>query len=303
MYRALIMATLFLSASVSFAGKPAPAQPPPPPATNYVPAIAYSSHSGKTSTLFLANQDGSNAISVYSSSKNITEIDLAPGGGKIAFSESGALKVLSYTASPSAVVVTGIVQLDVNAASPDFSLDGSKIVYQGASLTGSEVRIISSSGGVPHSVLPGAVFSTIYLHSNNRIAYFKRNPVGGAYELYVVDLDANDNVVSSSIVLSTSSQVFKAMEDIDSARTKDSILITANYPTSIRLIELDLSTNTLIDRVAGFRGHFSSDDSKIIYTDSSTDQIYKYSILSNSSVQLTNTNPRSVDYGFTDYMP
>ena len=50
--------------------------------TAYDPRIAYTQHSGQTSSLFMANADGSHAVKIASGTA-INAIDFAPGGGRM----------------------------------------------------------------------------------------------------------------------------------------------------------------------------------------------------------------------------
>jgi len=244
--------------------------------TAYNPTVAYTSVAGKTTYLYLANADGSHAVSVASSSTGITGIDFTPGGGRIAFSDKRVgLKVLGYTASNSGITLNGSVQLlDPGSTSgPDFSSDGSRILYYKAATQTAPGGIygIASAGGTPVFLYPGSgVISQRWLRpatNGNAFAFLKLSGQY-VYEIWTVQLDGNDQALGSGVVLSTATQVFKGIEDFDTARTRDALLITADYPTTNRVVEFNLQSRALID-VAGptFRVHYSADDSRIVSTD------------------------------------
>lgn len=247
--------------------------------TFYDPTVAYTLAAGRATYLYLANGDGSHAVSVANSSSGITGIDFAPGGGRIAFSDQRVgVKVFGYTASNSGITLNGSVQLlDPGSTSgPDFSSDGSRILYyKGATQTSpGGIYAIASAGGTPVFLYPGAgVITQRWLRpttNGDAFAVLKLLSVNGqsVYEIWTVQLDANDQVVSAGSVLSTASQVFKGIEDFDTARTRDALLITADYPTTNRVVELDLQSLAIKD-VAGptFRVHYSANDSQIVSRD------------------------------------
>lgn len=287
MYRILLFASLFLAATVSHA--------------QFNPEVAYTQVSGKSSYIYLSNQDGSNAVRIFTASnKSITDVDIAPGGGKIAFSESGVLKLLSYSVSGSSIIVSSVVTLDSSGGEPNFSPDGSKIVYISQS-SSRQLRLISSSGGVPKILVDSLGWAPAFMHTGDRIVQYKRNFSASSFEIEMLNLDLNDDVISSSVIFSTAGQpLAQGIEDIDTARTKDSILITANTPSGIRLVELDVNLNSIQDHAAGFRGHFSNDDSEIVYTSVARDFLYTLNI---SSSVVTKLNSRKSNFGFTDWKP
>ena len=104
----------------------------------------------------------------------------------------------------------------------------------------------------------------------NAFAFLKALPHGPNvpvdYEIWTVLLNANNQVLSVGPVVSTLSQDFKAIEDFDIARTRNALLIAANYPTTGRFVEFNLGTRQLIDKGGpGSRPSYSADDSRIIY--------------------------------------
>jgi hypothetical protein len=243
-------------------------------ATAYDPTVAYVQLSGNSANLYVANADGSHAIRLASGYKAISGIDFAPGGGRIAFADRQGLKVVTYTASNSGITVNSTVQLSSGIfGSPDFSSDGTRILYyQVTAPVG--FRAIPASGG-----------ASVFLHAGsglgvgrwlrpadlgNAFAFLKAVPHGPNvpvdYEIWTVLLDANDQVISAGPVLSTATQAFKSIEHFDTAHTRNALLIAADYPTVIDMVDFDLETGVVTDtNVHGFQMHYSADDSHIVF--------------------------------------
>jgi len=123
--------------SIVFSGFALAAKPPPPPPPSPPnPQIAYRILSGKSVKLMVADENGTNASSLYTSSTSFT-FDLAPRAQRqISIvdgpSNSTVLKLLTYTTNGSGVFVPSSVQTLGPARSgshSDFSPDGTKIAY------------------------------------------------------------------------------------------------------------------------------------------------------------------------------
>jgi hypothetical protein len=104
----------------------------------------------------------------------------------------------------------------------------------------------------------------------NAFAFLKAVPHGPNvpvdYEIWTVLLDANDQVISAGPVLSTATQAFKSIEHFDTAHTRNALLIAADYPTVIDMVDFDLETGVVTDtNVHGFQMHYSADDSHIVF--------------------------------------
>ena len=132
--------------------------------TAFDPKIAYTSYEGNADNLYVANSDGSNRFIVYKVGKvRLGAIDMAPvdaadpGLRKIAFTQSGVLKMVRFrvfAAGPSVLDVTSLDAVGApyqGAILPDFSPDGSKLVYikKTPTINGTEptdIYIVSASG-------------------------------------------------------------------------------------------------------------------------------------------------------------
>ena len=265
MYRFLASLALFLAATTAWAQ------------TAYDPTVAYTKLAGSTTYLYLANGDGTHAVSVASSANGFAGIDLAPGGNRVAFSDKTGLKVLNYSASNTGIVVNSVTLLvaGIYTSSPDFSYDGNRVLYYNYETQASSggVYAVSAGGGTPVLLFLGPGYAPRWLRPTsygNAFVFMKHFPVGtgDVYEIWKVLLDGSDNVVGTATVLSTASQAFKGIEDFDTARTRDALLITANYPTGIRIVDFDLRSGAVADKAVNtYRVHYSADDSRIISTD------------------------------------
>lgn len=268
-----LLLRLLTAAIVMLAAAPAWGQ------SAYNPEIAYTQTSGKTTSLYLANRDGSRAVRVFATPDGITGVDFAPGGNRIAFTNPKGLNVLSYSASDTGITVGPVIPLVVGiVGGPDFSPDGSRILFhQISSQVPSRYRAVNASGGTPVTLYEvSSITSARWLRSDtlrNAFAFVK--PITGpnvaaVYEIWTVLLDANDQVEAAGPVLSTSTQAFKVIEDFDIAHTRDALLLSVSYPVGHPnpndIVEFDLVSGLVTDRVgAGYRAHYSADDSRIIY--------------------------------------
>ena len=283
--------------------------------TTYDPKIAYTQISGQTNYLYLANADGSRAVRVATATGDINGVDFAPGGGRIAFSDRAGLKVVSYTASNTSITVNSVVTLvGARVAPPDFSDDGNRILYYQSATTvePSGFRAVPAAGGTPvllfqdtsggqgrwlRSAVMGNAFAFLKV-----VGHGPNVPVD--YEIWTVLLDGNDTVISAGSSVSTASQAFKAIEDFDISRTRNSLLITANYPSTVSIVEFDLASGVVTDKgVSGFRAHYSADDSRIIFRNlpylGSADYVNSFDLNTGYTTRLT----KKGSYGVTDARP
>jgi hypothetical protein len=153
--------------------------------------------------------------------------------------------------------------------SPDFSPDGSRIIYRDSDV--GRIRAIPSAGGTPVDLYDGPCGRPRWLRAElgNAFACYSTRYVPGTsyFEIWVVLLDGADQVVSAGPVLSTETQAFKNFTDFDVAHTRNSVVITVSYPTTMRTIEFNLETGAITDRGAlGQMVHFSADDSRLVGT-------------------------------------
>jgi hypothetical protein len=245
--------------------------------TAYDPAIAYTQVQGRTTYVYVANADGSHAVRVASSSSYINGADFAPGGGRIAYTGGDGLHVVQYTASNSGVTVNSNTALAAGTIGlSDFSPDGSRILYYqiGSGPTPSGFRVVQASGGAP--VLVHAAVSLGPCHwlrtqeMGNAFAFLATVPHGPNvpvdYEIRVALMDENYQVTSVSTVLTTANQAFKAIEDFDTARTRNALVVAANFPTAQRIVDYDIAAGQLTDLgSSGIRVHYNANDSAVVF--------------------------------------
>jgi Tol biopolymer transport system component len=245
--------------------------------TAYDPAIAYTQAQGRSTHLYVANADGSHAVRIASTTYSINGADFAPGGGRIAFTGTEGLRVVQYTATNSGVTVNGNTLLAAGTIGlSDFSADGSRLLYYqiGNTTASSGFRVIPAGGGTP--VLVHAAVADGHCHwlrsqeMGNAFAYLAAVGHGPNvpvdYEIRVVLMDESDQVTSVSTVLTTANQAFKAISDFDIARTRNALVVAANFPTALRILDYDIGTMQLADLGgSGTRVHYNANDSAVVF--------------------------------------
>lgn len=245
----------------------------------YDPRVAYTVTSGKSADLYLANEDGSHAQRVATGFQGIYGIDLAPGGGRIAFTDGKGLKLLSYTILLSGIRVDSEILLVPAVKSLlDFSPDGSRILYFQNPTDAYQMGFyaIPSAGGAPVFLLRGSALGAgrWLPHLGNAFAYLATANGGPNiafdYEVRVVLLDANDQVETVATALSTAGRSFNEVNDFDVARTSNGLLLSVGYPSGSPLrddlvaFDIDSGSSQAMG-IEGFKAHYSSDDARIIY--------------------------------------
>lgn len=282
--------------------------------TAYDPKIAYVLPSGKTQYLYLANGDGSHAVRTVAGVGNISGVDFAPGGGRIAFSDGAGLKVVSYSASNAGVQVAGTQLLVSRTVAggipgpPDFSSDGTRLIFQFSSNTlPNALQVVDAATAANLMDYPCRFCSSprfLRTELGNAFAFLTMNYSGPTPlpEIWSAAINA-DGSISSGVVLSTTTQAFKGIDEFDAARTRNSLVFPANFPTAIRLLEFDLMTGAITDRgLAGRRIHYTADDSHI---DSLSPHQAKGDYIDSldlGSGYVTHLTARA-DYGVTDTRP
>jgi hypothetical protein len=100
------------------------------------PAIAYSIQNGSTFSIYLTNPDGSGTVKLYTApvKTNIAQIDMRPGGNQLAIIEGSAgrnlLKIIAYTDAGNPTSIATVDMSGCTATGIDYhpSGDGSMIV-------------------------------------------------------------------------------------------------------------------------------------------------------------------------------
>lgn len=281
-------------------------------AQTFDPKVAYTRAGGNSTSLVLANEDGSGAVSVYTSKKALGPIDFRPGGGQIAFAEQGFLKVLNYTPTATGVSVGSVVSLQTTDTRPDYSPDGSSLIYVASSIYGKEIRKIPAAGGTPQTLIYGDLgyaftpLDLAWMRDGYRFVYLNNPYPGTTYEIRLVTLGPDrSSVVSDNVLLSTDSSGlgFGNIWGLDTARTRDSVLFTAGYPAGspvpVRTLEVNLADNSVSYYPAMFSGRFSADDSRILNIDINRSYLQSYVIATGQTTRLTKRG----SFGWVDARP
>lgn len=263
------MLVRILSASIAFLASGASAA-----ATLYDPQVAYTQEAARNFNLILANADGSRAVKVATYKGYIHRVDFAPGGGRLAYATPAGITVLDYQASDTGIVVTQSRLLVANptpalrAEQPDFSPDGTRLVFR-LTTSPQTIRVVdATTGAIQFDYSCSACEEPRWLRAElgNAFAFLRWNysdPTQNRREAWTALVNA-DGSVTSAPVLDIATSSFSNVEFLDVAHTRNTLLMSVNYPTTMRTVELDFMTGAITDRGTTWRPHFSADDSRIV---------------------------------------
>lgn len=280
MLRSLVAASLAMAMPVALAQK------------SYNPEIAYTAPSGKSVALYLANRDGTHAVKVYQgpAKVSISNPDLSPQGGAVAFTEAGKLRLLAFQVTPTGVT-PGPVQTLANSAGsgPDFSPDGSMLVYQSAN--GANVRIYDLRGGSDTLLAIDAGQMPRWL-CNGDIVVFSADISAHSYVAKRLTIDEQGGV-STEALFSTGLIDF----EWDTARTRRAILYRGLLPSggASGVHEYDLASASFVSGLPlGIDFSYSPDDTELLYSSNvkRSSGLFRYSLASGLSNKIgTATGP------------
>jgi hypothetical protein len=294
------------------------------------PQLAYTAYEGMYDNLYVANADGSNRFVVYKADKvRVTRIDMAPVDPldptlrRVAFTEAGVLKVVSFRLLANSVSVLGTTTLDA-AGAPyqgagllDFSPDGSQLLYvkntPNANGTGpTDIHLVSVAGGASKllwtaGLSGGYIVTGVRWTGPGRFA-FLFSTTSFVQTVAEATLDVNNDVAAPPVALFTDEDTFFAannlygVEDFDVARTRPALVFTTGTPpssTARTIVEYTLPTQSdpggfAIRRTnaGGYYSHFASGDTRIVFLRASTrfNNVFEYVARIDVAAPATTTN-------------
>jgi len=108
-----MLTTLLLLAAAAAKGQPAPPV--------FDPQLAYVKPGSRTSELYLANADGSNAKRILVNAGNIDAVDFSPAGNLLAYSDAQGIKLVTFSAGATGISASAPRLLVAGGTTPDFS--------------------------------------------------------------------------------------------------------------------------------------------------------------------------------------
>jgi dipeptidyl aminopeptidase/acylaminoacyl peptidase len=289
-------------------------KPPPPPPPPYAPQILYTegSKGGSTTSIYVANADGTDAVSLYSTGNITSGVKFAPTGDRIVFVEQNAIKVLTFAVSSQGVTTTSVTTLTTEQYRPwqvDVSPDGTQLLFAEDTAIPNQRAIytMSMSGGSGTMLInmpPGSSnYAAVWANSNNRIAVLQGAPAQPSYgvqTIQVVDLDASYNVLTiTSVFNSTVSQLYE-IQRIESAHTSNTLVFGATSGSNANVYALDIGTMAVsAPIVAGSNASFSADDSTLLFVGPTTPILYEFN--RNTNTQTLINSPRL--FAQPDFLP
>lgn len=300
--KAFLLATLLLNASYALA----------------LDAEIAFSKGGRSDTLHLSDQNLTSA-EVYATNRNgvLLDPEIFPGGGKIAFIDSGVLKVLSYQPKGNGIEVTGVQDLASgtkgNIEYLDISPDGSRIAYSAYSSTARDIVIISNTGSVLSKIPVSVWAANVTWTSNDSLVYTDYDKaavdpatgLAGVYSVRKLQLDSNNAQVSDVEIVSSLTQPFGAIYNVSAAKSRPTLLLSVWYKdgSGHQIVEFDMTALSTKKLTAGEQACYSSNDSEVLYKQSSGGRGYdlkKYNVASGSSERL---NRKPTGYEYLEWRP
>lgn len=246
------------STTAAWAGKP------PAPTAN--PQIAYRMLSGKSVKLIVADENGTNSSTLYTSSSSFT-FDLAPRAQRqIAIADGTAnavdLKLLTYTTTGSGTFAPSSVVTLTSArrgTAIDFSPDGTKIAYACCSDGTNEKLAVYdlTNGSITYWATAPFFWDIAWYKGGNSIAYSTLIPVA-FYELAGPGATAQELYTGQGEI------------NLDSSRTDPDTLVVSYNDTAgdarIGLWKNGSFTNSdLANSARSWQGNLNCSDTKLAY--------------------------------------
>lgn len=283
---AAIGALLFSSASIA-------AKPPPPPPPSSGPDLGLRLPNGKGTKLVFANENGSNQMTIYTTSTSF-RFDLAPRGQKQvaivdALSGSSVLKLLTYTINSGVYVQSSLQTLapSRSGSNVDFNPDGTKIAYVCCSNGTTEKLVVYdlTDGSITEWATGDFFWDFAWYKDGSAIAYTKSLPVA-LYEL-------SGPGATPQLLYSGQGEL-----NVDASHTDPNALVLSYNDTSgnarIGLWKDGSFVNSdLANSTTSWWGSLNCNDTKLVYggvQNNSGSQAYYVRNLTTGSTTLTSRN-------------
>ena len=283
-----VIGALLLS-SASLAAKPPP--PPPPPSSG--PELGLRLPNGKGTKLVFANENGSNQMTIYTTTASF-RFDLAPRGQRqvaIVDGPSGAstLKLLTYSINSGVYVQSSLRTLAParSGSNIDFSPDGTKIAYVCCSNGTTEKLVVYdlTDDSITEWSTGDYFWDFAWYKAGSAIAYSKNLPVA-LYEL-------SGPGAPPQLLYTGQGQL-----DVDASRTDpDTLVLSYNDASGNARIGLwadgSFVDSDLAHSTKSWWGSLNCDDTKLVYggvQNNSGSQAYYVRDLNTGSTTLTSKN-------------
>lgn len=291
----LVAMLLFLEQGLSQAR-----QTPPPPA--YQPEIAYTSSKGTTESIYVANNDGTNAVAIYSvKGGGVGEIAFVPGSGsgsgQLVFIEFYSVKLLTFTVTPSGLSTSSIVTLATEptlihyvSVSP-VTAAGQFVLYGvGHPDNTTTIKVVSIAGGQITPVDSGNLGDAVWSRDLTRIAVLIGNPqvAGVVQQIEMLNLDSSFVVQGTPAVIYGPTSCDGCLNNLQFARTGDHVIFDGG-PDVMYEIDADTAAPSVATPfpVSGYEPCFNHDDTKIIFRRASDTHIFVYDISTMTQTAVT----------------
>lgn len=284
----IVIGALLVS-SASFAAKPPP--PPPPPTSG--PDLGLRLPNGKGTKLVFANENGSNQMTIYTTSTSFN-FDLAPRGQRqVAIvdgsSSASVLKLLTYDINSGVYAQSGLQTLAParRGSNVDFSPDGTKIAYVCCSNGTTEKLVVYdlTDSSITEWASDEYFWDFAWYKDGSAIAYSKLLPLA----LYGLSGPG----ATPQLLYSGRGEL-----NVDAAHTDPEALVLSYNDTSGdarvglwkngSFVDSDLANSAL-----SFRGSLNCDDKRLVYggvQNTSGSQAFYVRDLTTGSTTLTSKN-------------
>lgn len=252
------------------------------------PPVAYVKINGTSREVWLSNSDGSGAKRLYAgpSKTYIGFVDIRPGGGQLAFKEgTSVIRIIDYDASGTAMNVSAAPQSCTVSGLDYHPTDGSILYasncnggrdisykrYDGAGIT----TLLSLVGGAPQGLC--------WLHDGSGFLWI----MAGTGAPNGPELRKSSLTNPSAWTVLFTVPTGNSLNWVDVANTSNTLLLTDGNNNIHKLTFSDFGATDQGVVIKGMDGHFSADDSQILFTSPT--------VSNSNSVQIRNSNGTTVN--------